>query len=102
MDKKNLTIGIFVTISLILGGAYIIADKDNTYYCKDSNLIGMCEKISSGLGTRCYYNNTQYKICPSGWIKPDFIDLENKDNLTNNPDSKWLCDYRGCEPIKWK
>jgi len=87
-------------LSLLSSGAYILTDKENTYYCESRDLVGVCEKLSSGIGARCYYEET-YKTCKEGW-KPisNFIEMEketiyiDKSNLSNNV----KCDQRGC---KW-
>ena len=79
MNKKNLIIGIFVSLSLILAGGYTVVDRDKTYYCESRDLVGVCEKLSSGSGTRCYYNET-YRVCKEGWEKLNgFIELEKKE-----------------------
>jgi len=73
VDAKNLTIGTFVALSVILSGV-IVTDTDNSYYCESKDLVGICDKLSSGIGTRCYFEDT-YKYCPDGW-KPleGFVD----------------------------
>jgi hypothetical protein len=70
--SKNLTLGAFVLIGLIMSGAYVVneLDKSKTYFCTSSSMIGLCEKLSSSM-TRCYYNGTKYKTCSDGW-KPYF------------------------------
>ena len=68
MNKTKLTIGVAITFLLAVSGTYYLAQGDNAYYCNSRDLVMICEKISSGLGTRCYFNDT-YKICNSGWIK---------------------------------
>lgn len=93
MDKKKLTIGIFVTLSLILSGAYIIIDKENTYYCESRNLVGSCEKLSKGIGTWCYFNNSNnYKICSEGWQK-----IENFIESPKIPEAKYIYIYGNLE-----
>ena len=71
-NKTALIMGIFVLASL-LGSTYYIseADQDKAYYCESKGLVGICEKLSGGSGTRCYYNET-YKVCPEGWQKMTF------------------------------
>jgi len=93
VDAKNLTIGTFIALSLILGGV-IVTDADNSYYCPTKDLVGICDKLSGGLGTRCYYNST-YKYCPDGW-KPleDYVEKVN-DIPIPSIGKKWLC-HAGC------
>jgi len=85
VDKKTITAGVFITLTLLLGGAYVMVDKDKTYYCESKDLVGYCEKLSSGIGARCYYNGTKYKTCNEGWQKIDnFIEPENLCYSDNN------------------
>ena len=58
-------------MSLLVSGAYYIGEGDVGYYCESSGVVGICDRLSSGKGTRCYFNDT-YKYCSEGW-KP----LEN-------------------------
>ena len=99
MDKKNLTIGIFITLTLLSSGAYFLTDGDNTYYCESRDLVGICEKLSSGIGTRCYFEDT-YKTCSEGWKKvSDFIEVEPEIIYTNNNSygNQVKCDNDGCK-----
>ena len=66
--RTKLEIGSFITMALLISGAYFIAPGDIAYYCESRDLVMLCEKLSSGLGTRCYFEDT-YKICKEGWIK---------------------------------
>ena len=68
MDKKVLTIGAIITLLLATSGAYYLAQDDDAFYCEARDMVMLCEKLSSGIGTRCYFNET-YKICKEGWIK---------------------------------
>jgi len=66
--------GIFVALALIMSGAYIISDVENTYYCESRDLVGLCDRTTA---TRCYFNNT-YKVCSEGW-KPitDYVEIQD-------------------------
>jgi len=73
-EKTQLTVGIFVLLVLTGGISYFVAQGDTAYHCEDTNLVGICWKLSNvnsqGLQTRCYYDessSTRYKICRSGW-----------------------------------
>jgi len=99
MDNKNLTIGIFITLTLLSSGAYFLTDEDHTYYCESRDLVGICEKLSSGLGTRCYFEET-YKNCAEGWKKiSDFIEIEPEIIYTSNNSysNQVKCDKDGCK-----
>jgi len=78
--RTKLEIGVFITMALIASGAYFIGDGDQAYYCESRDLVGMCDSLSMGLGTRCYFNNT-YKTCKEGW-KPlaDFMEQEPEES----------------------
>jgi len=99
-DKTKLTIGIIITLLLASSGTYYLADGDDAFYCQSKDLVMICEKLSSGIGTRCYYEDT-YKVCKEGWVKYNFEDLEDiesEDTTTHN--SKQIrCDQTGCVPI---
>lgn len=99
-DKTKLTIGVIITMALLVGGTYYIADDDQAYYCESKDLVMICEKLSSGLGTRCYYEDT-YKICSEGWVEIE-LGQEVKDVIPT-PEvqgKKWLCSPRGCEVLE--
>jgi len=68
MENKKLTIGAIITLILAVSGTYFIADGDTAYYCEDKDMVMICEKLSGGIGSRCYYEDT-YKICSSGWVE---------------------------------
>lgn len=65
-NRTKLEIGVFVLMALLTSGAYFVGQEDQAYYCETSGLVGICEKLSSGLGTRCYFGDT-YKTCSTGW-----------------------------------
>lgn len=85
-DKIKLSVGIFITIALAMGGTYFIGE--DTYYCESRDMVGICEKLSDGLGTRCYFNET-YKTCSEGWkllegfTEPDMDYAEKVDVMAN-------------------
>lgn len=95
-NKTKLSIGVIITLILAISGTYYVADGDTTYYCEDKDMVMICEKLSSGLGTRCYYEDT-YKICSEGWNK---IDIGQKIILSDTPIStdgtKWKCSTENC------
>ena len=73
-EKIQLTVGIFILLAAV-GTTYVIMEEDNPFYCEDTNLVGLCFKLSAvndaGFQTRCYYNEsapTRYKNCKTGWI----------------------------------
>ena len=106
-NKTKLTIGIAVALTLILGSGatYFIGQDDDAYYCETKNIVMLCEKLSSGIGTRCYFEET-YKVCKEGWEKIK-VDQEINTQVPGNqlvPASaegiKWLCSPEGCVRIK--
>lgn len=107
MDKTKLTVGIAIALALLIGSGatYFIAQDDDAFYCESRNMVMICEKLSSGIGTRCYYENT-YKICDEGWQK---IELDQEINTQvpgdqSVPDPtegiKFLCSPRECVRIE--
>ena len=69
MEKTTkLTIGIIITFLLATSGTYFLSQDDDAFYCESRDMVMICEKLSEGLGTRCYYEET-YKICNEGWQK---------------------------------
>jgi len=95
---KKLQIGVIITLAMLFGGVYYIAQDDDAFYCESRDIVMICEKLSSGIGTRCYHEDT-YKICKEGWQK-----LESTQGLTIGihvkEGNKWLCAPEGCEVIK--
>lgn len=65
-NKTKLTIGAIITLLIAISGTYYVAQDDDAYYCESRDMVMICEKLSSGLGTRCYFENT-YKVCKEGW-----------------------------------
>jgi len=87
METKEiikLTAGIFILIAAV-GTTYFIMEGDQAYYCEDTNLVGLCFKLSKvnadGLQTRCYYNEsapTRFKNCKTGWISYEGLNVTGK------------------------
>lgn len=93
-NKTKLTIGIIITFLLASSGTYYLSQDDDAYYCESRNMVMICEKLSSGIGTRCYYAET-YKVCNEGWQKIE---------LNQEIDTQVLGDQSVPEPaegIKW-
>ena len=98
-NKTKLTIGIIITLAMV-GSVYYIAQEDTAYYCEAKDMVMICEKLSSGLGTRCYFNET-YKICSEGWKEIEFgIELNQTEiEYGGEIGKKYLCDQMECVPI---
>jgi len=67
-QRTKLEIGAFITMALLITGSFFVASGDNAFYCEGRDQVRICEKLSSGIGSRCYFNDT-YAICSEGWIK---------------------------------
>jgi len=75
--KTKIISGVFIALA-VFSGAYYVADTDQAYYCESRDLVGICDKLSSGLGTRCYFNDT-YKTCKEGWKElEEFIEKKQE------------------------
>ena len=96
MDKTKLTIGAMITLALVISGTYYIADGDKAYYCESKDLVMICEKLSSGIGSRCYYEDT-YKICSEGWIKLKGEYQEIEEPIIKAKQIR--CNHAECVPI---
>ena len=103
--KIMLSVGTFITLALAISGGYFIAQDDDAFYCESRDMVMICEKLSSGIGTRCYFEET-YKTCKEGWEK---IELDQEINTQvpgdqSVPDSaegiKWLCSPKECVRIE--
>ena len=84
-ETIKLTVGIFILLAAV-GATYFIMEGDPAFYCEDTNLVGLCFKLSAvnddGFQTRCYYNEsapTRYKNCKTGWIPYESL------NVTGEP-----------------
>ena len=104
-NKIILTIGTIITLALAMSGTYYISQDDDAYFCESRDMVMICEKLSSGLGTRCYFDET-YKTCSEGWQK---IELDQEINTQVPGDQsvpasaegiKWGCSPGGCERIE--
>ncbi len=102
--KTKLTAGAIITLLLFTSGAYFIGQDDDAFYCESREMVMLCEKLSSGIGTRCYFEDT-YKTCKEGWEK---IELDQEINTQVPGDSiipsssegtKWLCSPESCVEI---
>lgn len=97
--KTKLTIGAIITLMMAMGGTYYLADNDNAYYCEAKDTVMICEKLSSGLGTRCYFDET-YKTCKEGWNK---IEISQEITPSEIPiiaeGIKYLCSVDNCREI---
>ena len=104
-EKTKLTMGIIITLILASGGTYYLANGDNAYYCQSNDMVMICTKLSSGIGTRCYYEDT-YKICKEGWVNYNFEEIEDIKNAfqdefsQNSLYNKFECNQTQCIPIK--
>ena len=102
-NKIKLTIGAIITFALAISGTYYIAQDDDAFYCESRDMVMICEKLSSGIGTRCYFEST-YKNCKEGWEK---IVLDQEINTQVSGDIpepsegiKWLCSPMECVRIE--
>jgi len=100
MEKIELTVGAIITLALVISGTYYISSGDNAYVCKSKDIVMICSKLSSGLGTRCYYEDT-YKVCNEGWVK---LELEYKletepINISTHNTKQIRCNQMECVPI---
>lgn len=98
-NKIKLTLGAIITLVLAISGTYFVADGDVAYHCESKDLVMVCEKLSSGVGTRCYFEET-YKICKEGWVELEVgqeISTEIVyDDSSPSEGKKWKCDPEGC------
>lgn len=108
-NKIKLSIGAVITLALALSGGYYIAQTDDAYHCESRDIVMICEKLSGGTGTRCYYEST-YKTCKEGWVKIEIGQevwdedvppiTKYVDNTPQTDGTKWLCSPEGCERIE--
>jgi len=104
-NQKKLIIGGIITLLLASSGVYFVAQDDDAFYCESRDMVMICEKLSSGIGTRCYYAET-YKTCKEGWVKIE-LNQEINTQVTGdlfNPEStngvKWECSPKECIRIE--
>lgn len=98
----KLTIGTIVTLALIASGAFFVDMDADAYYCESKDMVMLCSSLSSGTGTRCYYEST-YKICREGWVELTIgqeIDIDPGTETVEVPPStegtKWKCSPERC------
>jgi len=97
-EKIKLTISVILTLLLASSGTYYLTDGDEAFYCQSKDMVMICEKLSSGIGTRCYYEDT-YKICSEGWVDYNFEEMEDIEPIKIQS-KQWLCNQTDCIPIK--
>jgi len=83
IKTKLLTIGIAITLALAMSGTYYFSQDDDAFYCESRDMVMICEKLSSGLGTRCYFNET-YKVCKEGWKIFENLEQNLSDFICDN------------------
>ncbi len=98
-NKIKLTIGAIITFLVAMSGTYYLAQDDEAYYCESRDIVMICEKLSSGLGTRCYFENT-YKICKEGWVKIELGQDLTGDIPASTKGIKWECSPVECIRIE--
>ncbi len=90
MGKKELLIGVIISFIAAMSGTYYVSQDEDAYHCKSKEIVMLCEKLSSGLGTRCYFEDT-YKICKDGWEKVEINTILNIKENNLNRLSDWKC-----------
>lgn len=98
-NKIKLTIGAIITLLLASSGTYYLSQDADAYYCESRDMVIICERLSSGLGTRCYYEDT-YKICNEGWEKIEMGREINPKSYGSIEGEKWLCSPEECVSIE--
>ncbi len=96
IKKTQLTIGMAITFLLAVSGTYYLTQGDEAYYCNSRNMVMICEKLSSGIGTRCYYEEI-YKVCKEGWEKIEIEQSLKQEEIINSKQIR--CDQKECVPI---
>jgi len=89
---NKLTIGIIITLLVATSGTYLIAQDDDAFYCESKDMVMICEKLSKGIGSRCYFNET-YKVCSEGWKS---IEIGQELLPTIIKANKWECSNEEC------
>ena len=104
-NKTKLTMGIVIALTLLIGSGatYYISQDDDAYYCESRDIVMLCDKLSSGIGTRCYFDET-YKMCNEGWQKIE-VDQEINTQVSGDVPApakgiKWKCSPTGCVRIE--
>ena len=104
-NKTKLTTGVILTLILAISGTYYVAQDDDAYFCESKDAVMICDKLSSGLGSRCYFDDT-YKICKEGWTKVEIgqeIEPEKPEDIKipihTQTSKKYLCNQILCVEI---
>ena len=97
-NNTKLTVGAIITLALFLSGSYYVSQDNDAYSCSAKNIVMICEKLSSGLGTRCYYEDT-YKICKEGWKKIEIGEEIGEEIIKSDGAFKWKCSPEKCVRI---
>ena len=110
VDKK-LVAGIIITLLAAMSGTYFAAQDANAYHCESRDMVMICERLSSGIGTRCYFIDAQgdstYKVCKEGWVS---IEIGQEINTTtilevevipvpSEEGFRWECSHEECVRI---
>lgn len=72
VETKNIGLGIFMVLSVVLSGLYVNEVQDDDYSlfkCEERDLVGNCFKLSATKKS-CYYDKAEpnrYKRCTGGW-----------------------------------
>jgi len=101
-DKKTISIAVILSI-ILSGGISLIGDLnqdnlDGAYYCQSRAVIMNCDKLSDGLGTRCYYDDT-YKKCSEGWVQIE-SGMELQNETARNIGLVFICIPGKCVEVK--
>ena len=102
-----MTIGAIITLALAMSGTYYLSDGDTAYYCESKDMVMICEKLSGGSGTRCYFDET-YKICSEGWLELEIGQIVEPEEEIEIPSDipvrtegvKYLCSPDECVRIE--
>ena len=101
---ENKTISIAVILGLVLVGGIVVIEPfnqdnlDGAYYCESRSIVMDCDKLSSGIGTRCYFDDT-YKKCTEGWIEIESGMILQNETLSNIG-LKFVCNSNECIEVK--
>jgi len=85
-ETKSLLIGIFVALIVGSGVTYMINDNEipdgySAHYCEDTNVVGLCWKLSS-TNISCYWNMSaprRSKRCTTLWQPFELSEAEGKE-----------------------
>lgn len=96
--NTRLTIGTIITMALFLSGAYYVSLDDDAYYCEAKDMVMICDKLSAGTGSRCYFQDT-YKVCSAGWVKLDTGQIIGDEDPSPIYRAQWRCSPESCVRI---